>query len=68
LDELKTAQKEAIELGSKIATKTFTWEPKYLGKQVQKIVVVEKTKTIGELIEALKLEYLKNKPTNTPKT
>ncbi len=30
--------------------------------------MVEKTKTIGELIEALKLEYLKNQPNNTPKT
>lgn len=52
----------------RIATKTFTWELKYLGKQGHKALKVEAPKTIGELIEVVKHNYLKNKSTNATKT
>jgi len=62
LDGLAEADKEARHLSKLVATRTFDWNEKYLGKQATP--VIEKPKSIGELLAEFEKKYFLTRKRN----
>jgi len=62
LDGLAEADMAARQLGKRMATRTFDWKEEYLGKQVPP--VIEKPKSIGELLAEFEKQYFLTRKRN----